>query len=657
MGFRVAVILPAILILSSIAYAPGLTGGFAFDDYSTILQNPFVIDAEANIDSLADAAWSGGVAGKLRRPIPMLTFAFNAITSGSAPFSYKVTNLLIHLINGVLLFFLLKVLCKRVHHGFLAAQAKVDPSLVALAITSIWLLHPINLTTVLYVVQRMTSIATLFSLLALLAYCYGRERQIAGRSAAFLIYFITPLFITLAVFSKENAVLVPALIALIECCFYRFAANSAKHRQLLISAYVLFSGTVLLIFAYFVWTNPGWLAERYEYRSFSVTDRLMTESRVLWIYISMILVPRLPQFALYHDDIFLSQSVFEPLSTLFSLSALFLALVVAVLAFKKRPIVTFGILWFLVGHSLESSVIPLDIAHEHRNYLPSVGIFFLCFACLAAWAEKHDAVRKNFVFITTVPAFILASLTLLRAMAWSDPVTLANTEAQNHPDSFRSVYAAARVQVEFFRMRGNPQDKKLAMERLEKAAQLDKENALPFIALIQLSDGSDDESTRRWSEEIRQRLQFELTKMPEASALGGLVSCHRQNTQCSVPLKSVAEFYYAALANEYLRPAVKAKLLSDFALLNVNSLGDFPLALGVAREAVALKPNYSTYRELLIRLLVLDERLDEAQRELSELASRRYWEDRIKVSPEKIIDLQQSIEQALTRRGQNNAAS
>ena len=647
------VILPAILLLCSLCYLPGLSGGFAFDDYTTILRNTSVINAEVNLRSLADVAWSGGVAGQFRRPIPMLSFAANTIVSGSSPLGFKVTNLLIHLCNGVLLYLLLRVLFRRAFQSS-GSEAPLTPAtILAFTVTAIWLVHPINLTTVLYVVQRMTSIAALFSLAGMLAYCYGRERQLLGAGGNISIYFITPLCLILGVLSKENAVLVPALIALIESCFYRFRASSIQQRKCLVVTYIFCICFLLIGGLIYFSANPGWLAERYEYRSFTVTERLMTEARVIWFYVSMIALPRLPEFALYHDDILLSSSLIEPLATSFSIASLLVVLIIAVIAIKREPIITFGVLWFLIGHSLESTVIPLDIVHEHRNYLPSIGLFFLMFGVLGRMTEKYSVINKYLPLITILPILLMAGLTTLRASAWSDPVTLANTEAQNHPRSFRSVYASARVQLEYYRMRGEKKDKELAIERLKTASQLDNESTLPFIALVRLARDHDKEQTLQWSTEIKRRLRFKLTTMPEASALGALVACHRERSRCPISTKDLAEYYYAALGNENLRPSVKAILLSDFALFNVNTLGDFPLALSLAEEAVELKPNYSAYRELLIRLLILGGRVDQARRQLDELSVRRFWDDRIKVSNKKIVALQKAIDEAINTNEQH----
>ena len=154
-----------ILALTALVYVPGLTGPFVFDD-------------TPNLRPLQDwlngvASWKevllGNRSGLLGRPLSMLTFIFNAKLFGMAPFSFKLTNLVIHLACGGLIYSLLHKLLSR------DSQLAQHAAWVALAITTVWLLHPLQVSTVLYIVQRMAQLSTLFIVLALLAYVRGRE--------------------------------------------------------------------------------------------------------------------------------------------------------------------------------------------------------------------------------------------------------------------------------------------------------------------------------------------------------------------------------------------------------------------------------------------------------------------------------------------------
>ena len=643
-------LLLGLLLLTALAYLPGLTGGFAFDDYAAIIRNQAVMDAEITAESLAEVAWSGGVAGQLKRPLPMLSFAANAIYSGSSPLAYKITNLVIHLLNGVLLFFIFRILLSHKNGFFNRDFSSQQAFPIALFATAIWLVHPLNLTTVLYVVQRMTSIAAFFSLLSIYSYAYGRVRQLSGVNGRVYIFLFSPLFAVLAIFSKENAILLVPMIAIIELIFFRFGASAGNSKDIeIIRAYSIGGIAIVGVVLTLLFHLPEWLSTRYEYQPYSLSERLLTEARVLWFYLSLFFFPRLTEFALYHDDIRLSISLFEPITTLIAATTWPLLLALALWKRRYWPYFSFGVLWFLAGHALESTIIPLDIAHEHRNYLPSVGIALLVsFSTYRFLMSRIPRFYLHGIAIGLV--CILVALTSLRAASWSDPVSLATIEAENHPSSFRSVYAAARVMFEYYKFRGDDKYYQLALEKLTAAAELDERNALPHIALIHLQYGRGQVPTAALTLEMNRRLKEELTHLPEASALGGYVQCHTTNESCVIPAKLVMDTYYAALANETLRPKVRAKLLTDFAAFSVNKFGDIQLALSMTEEALALSDNISVYHQLYIRLLILNGRFDEAQTKIAEFKNRRFWKDRIQVSEALVNELQSFLDSSASQK-------
>ena len=137
--------------LVGLVYLPGLGGGFAFDDYHTIVDNPSLDIQTLSWDALLDAAMSGVGIGPLARPLAMLSFAANRSVAGLRPEAYKLTNLAIHALNALLIFGLLR--------SWLPRLAPRAPTACAWLIAALWALHPINLTAVLYVVQRMTSLS------------------------------------------------------------------------------------------------------------------------------------------------------------------------------------------------------------------------------------------------------------------------------------------------------------------------------------------------------------------------------------------------------------------------------------------------------------------------------------------------------------------
>ena len=156
-------------LLIVLVYAPALTGGFVFDDVPNIVRNSHI----AQVDSF-QSAWQAGftnMSGPLGRPVAMLTFAVNVYFTGLDPWWMKLTNLAIHLLNTGLVFLLAIRLVPLLSRSPLDMA---DARWLAVAIALIWAIHPLNLTSVAYIIQRINSLATLFSLLAILSYLRAR---------------------------------------------------------------------------------------------------------------------------------------------------------------------------------------------------------------------------------------------------------------------------------------------------------------------------------------------------------------------------------------------------------------------------------------------------------------------------------------------------
>ncbi|MDE2235573.1 MAG: tetratricopeptide repeat protein, partial [Gammaproteobacteria bacterium] len=226
------------LILTVLAYYPGLHGPFAFDDTTNILQNKALVMHSLGWDQLSQAMLSSD-AGPLKRPLSMLSFAFNIYFGGLHPLGFKITNLIIHLLCGVLFFILLRQITRYwLDKGILQSPAAVFwlPVLCA----SAWLLHPLNLTAVLYIVQRETSLCSLFILLGCVVYALARLRQLSGKPGWLLLYIGTAVTGALSVLSKETGLLLPMYLLVIELCVFRFSSASKPWERGLAVFYGLF---------------------------------------------------------------------------------------------------------------------------------------------------------------------------------------------------------------------------------------------------------------------------------------------------------------------------------------------------------------------------------------------------------------------------------
>lgn len=425
----------ALLVLTAAAYRPGLWGGFMLDDFPNIVVNPAMYFDAADISGWWQATLSG-IAGWGGRPVVMLSFAVDVASHGMNPFWFKLTNLLIHLFNIALVFVLTQRLLENARPSAVEPRARIG---VALAVAAVWGLHPLQMSSVLYAVQRMTSLSAMFVLLALLAYLWLRRAVLARdwKQCVMAAVAVSAAWLA-AFFSKENAALLPLLCLSLEVIIAG-DERSRWRRGVMVAMLVL---VLLPVVLYFTMHGFGFLEGAHRYRNFTTPERLMTEARVLWLYLRWIVIPDTDQMGLYHDDIPLSHGLLDPASTLVALGGLAGLVVLAWVSRRKIPWIAGGLLFFFAGHLMESTVIPLEIAFEHRNYLPSYGIVLL----IAILVYRTLAWRPAWLLgLGLATSLSLATVTYARAIVWGDPLRLAMSEAANHPLSPRANYDAGRI--------------------------------------------------------------------------------------------------------------------------------------------------------------------------------------------------------------------
>lgn len=466
------------LVLTAIAYWPGLHGPLLYDD-------------GPNLEPLNDwlqghVGWAsivfGNDSGLLGRPVSMATFVANVALLGPDSWGLKLGNLLIHLLNGVLVFALFSRL---IRHGALTRDTDHSARWLACLGASIWLLHPLFASTVLYVVQRMAMLSTLFSLLTMLAYLQGRVAwQEQRRRTAYVFFgFFVPLCAILASLSKENGILAPALCAVIELVVFRPAHG--QPRASLSKAFI--GGALVLpaiVAAILTLAQLPLVTAGYAVRSFTLNERLLTETRVLWDYIGDLLAPGGPRLGFYHDDFPISHGLFDPATTSFAIAGWVAALATAWRLREVIPGLALGLGIFLVGQALESTIFPLMIYFEHRNYLPAIGAIWAILAILVFAANRLRHRLRNATPVFSVAAvlliLVLAAGTSVRAHVWKDQRSMVAQALLFHPDSrgarFDSItlalaqhppaFAQARIDADWLRKSNDPNTRRVgAIER------------------------------------------------------------------------------------------------------------------------------------------------------------------------------------------------
>jgi len=630
----------SLVVLTVLAYFPGLHGPYVLDDEENITLNKAVAVKEITPDSIYSALLSNQ-SGPLKRPLAALSFSLNHYFAGGFDntLPFKLTNLAIHIINGLLIYYLSLLLLRRpAFANVLTGQQRLY---VAGFAALLWTLHPVQLTSVLYVVQRMNSLSALFVMLGLIVFMHGRQSVAeSGKHGFFVILAGVAGGTLLGVGAKENAVLLPLFALVIELTLFQHDHLPSSVRKRLWGFYLLTIVAPLVIFIFYLATHPEFFLDSYAMRPFSPYERLLTEMRVLWFYVSLLVLPSIKRLGLFHDDILLSADLLHPMSTLPAVAGIFAMLVFALLKMKRYPIASFAILWFLAGHSLESGIFGLEIAYEHRNYLPSFGILFFI-ACTVVTKLSSMRTQKNKGVIATIPYAIILVFGLSTwtwANTWKNAYTLAEYHAANHPESPRSnnfaANAAIREKNDFVAaikytrngMRAAPDevgfylDMKIFLAYLESeintslaksrmdmsgkefhiAALPDYIQAKNFNGKVKLLYNPSNGRT------IDGLLENKPISVYGVVALDKLTTCIISNAPHCQPLRRDAiEWLASAATNTKTTPEYRALIAADTAKLYAN-IGDFQHALDYITSANRMFPETLYYKigkaEYLIRL-------------------------------------------------------
>ncbi len=472
-----------------IAYSNSFQASWHFDDLPNIVSNRGIHIRDLSWESL-HTAWSVTTGG--RRPVSYLSFALNYLISGSEVFSYHVVNFSIHALNAVFVFLLLWLFARK----SLTASTPQQQQILAFLAAGLWSLHPIQTQSVTYIVQRMSSLSTLFLLAAFVFYIQLRSARRVGVRIACLTAFL--LCALLACLSKENAYILPLALVVYEFFFaIPWEFLKAHAWKLLVACLILAILSVAVLYGSGVIRE---LNRQYSGRSFTMKERLLTEARIVFFYFSMLVAPFWDRQALHHE-IEKSTSLFHPWTTFPSILLIVSAIGFSIGLKNRKPLYGFLGLWFFVFLVIESSFWPLELAFEHRLYLPSIGVIALL---VFAGSEQFRcfANRSRGVLFAAFMLGIcvgLMWLTFNRNKVWEDDFTLWQDNLTKYPQSHR-------VQNNFGVACGERGDSQLAEIAFLEALRLkpDFDEARSNLALLCLNSGRDGEALK-WAEEVHQR--------------------------------------------------------------------------------------------------------------------------------------------------------
>ena len=401
-------------------YSESLDGPFIFDDTPNIEQNKEIQLETLSFKGIKEVFLESF---QPRRPIVNFSFAVNYYFHGYEVWGYHIFNVLIHLLNALVLYFLAK---NTLQTPALSGRYKA-PVEISLTAALLFLVHPVAVQSVAYVVQRMTSLATLFFLLSRL--CYAKARLTATHKKLLLAGSLSAG--ALALGSKEIAATLPIVILLYEFYFFQdLKWEFAKKHVIWLGAGLFVFGLIAFVF---LGDEPfKRILSGYGGRDFTLGERLLTELRVVVYYLSLLVLPHPSRLNLDYD-FHLSSSLIDPVSTLTSLLVLVVLTGIAIYTARRYRLLSFTIWWYLINLAIESTVIPLEIIYEHRTYLP----FTMIFVVFAAVFHRfiHDK-RWRFALIGILIS-IMSLWTYQRAAMWGDNIAFWKDTISKSPGKSR----------------------------------------------------------------------------------------------------------------------------------------------------------------------------------------------------------------------------
>ncbi len=432
-----------LLLLCILAYSNSFHVPFQFDDFYNITEKPYVRNIGYFFDSARESLFSSDHGFRMRT-VGYFTFALNYRFGGGEVFGYHLVNLLIHCLNGLLVYWLVVLSFRGPVLGNTPLRESSKP--IALLSALLFALHPVQTQAVTYIVQRVSSLATCFFLLSLASFIKWRLAYLEGSSGRKALPWFGLCLVSaiLAMKTKEIAFTLPVIAVLYEFLFFR---GEIRKRILPLVPLVLTMG----IIPFGLVGTPESAGELIGDVSRSMRvdsplsrgEYLFTEMRVVVTYLRLLFLP-VGQNLDYDYPIYRSFLNKEVI-----LSFLFLALLSGAgiaLAVRERKTlsgalpVSFGIFWFFLTLSVESSIIPItDVIYEHRLYLPSVGFSVALATALFLGMRRVGENKARMVFLAglSVIVIVLSGATYARNRVWGTEVSLWEDVVRKSPEKAR----------------------------------------------------------------------------------------------------------------------------------------------------------------------------------------------------------------------------
>ncbi len=404
-----------------LVYSSNLDGPFIFDD-SRIQNNPQLHVTDLSLHNLIKAGFESS---PKTRPVAYISFALNYYFHDFQTQGYHLVNICIHALAAILLFLLIRTTL-----GLEPLRAKYGPhTWLPFAAALIWAVHPLQTQSVSYIIQRMNSLSAMFYIMSVYLYARGRLASVPGRK--WLLVSGAVLAGLLALGSKETAATLPFFIFLYEWFFFQDMDFIWLKRQVIPGSLALLAFMLLVLL--YLGTNPlETITVSYSNREFTLSQRLLTEPRIVVFYISLVLFPYPGRLNLDHH-IIPSTGFFSPTATIISAMILLFLVIAALASAKKQRLTSFCLIWFLGNLVIESSFLGLELIFEHRNYLPSMMLVLLVLTLILP-ILKHSWLKIVFLCLVVLT---LSVWTFERNRAWNDRISIWGDSAAKSPAKAR----------------------------------------------------------------------------------------------------------------------------------------------------------------------------------------------------------------------------
>lgn len=466
-------------ILLLICYSNTFSASWQMDDRPNILHNSRIHMSDISIEEIWKSMTAKPGSGGFYRPIACFSFALNWFAGQDSVAGYHVVNWFIHFGTSWLLFLTIQLFF---HTPTLKDQYSTrEIYFVSALATMLWALNPLQTQAVTYIVQRMASLSAFFSLLSIFCYIKGRINTVTKNRN--ILFFIGAICYIFAILSKENSIIILLIIPIIEYLFFNEKTFTMLTKRKIIS--FLFLIFIIIFSALAI--DPGafnFLIKYYDHRPFSMLERVLTEQRILLFYITQLIYPHPSRLSIAHDFT-LSTSIINPIETIVAIAVNITLIMLAIIYGKRYPFFGLAILFYYTNHIIESTIAPLELVFEHRNYLPSL-FFFIPISLLLNSLVKFSESRKILLIVTVIAISSLLTsegyATYIRNNAWKTEQSLWLDALYKAPNSDRPL-AVLALQIGW-RDRATERDFNKALDLIKRTLSMTKNRKMSDAAQL-----------------------------------------------------------------------------------------------------------------------------------------------------------------------------